>query len=44
MNDEIYSWVSVKNANAWWSALPDCTKVAIYEDLMDILEHERIAG
>ena len=44
MNGETHHCVSVINANVWWNALPDCTKIAIYEDLMDILEHERIAG
>ena len=42
--DEFITQIAVENANIWWNALPDITKLAIYEDLMDILEGERTAG
>ena len=42
--DELILHITVENANAWWNALPDITKMAIYEDLMDILVDETIAG
>ena len=44
MNEEIEHSIRVNHANAWWNALPDVTKVAIYADLMDILEGQESAG
>ena len=44
MNEEIELCTGIENANAWWNALPDVIKVAIYVDLMDILEGEETAG
>jgi len=42
--DEYITHITVENANTWWNALPDITKLAIYEDLMNILDGERTAG
>ena len=42
--DEFLMQITVENANTWWNALPDITKMAIYEDLMDIMGEEKIAG
>ena len=42
--DEFLMQITVENANTWWNALPDITKIAIYADLMDILEGEESAG
>ena len=44
MNEEIEHSIRGNHANAWWNALPDVTKVAIYADLMDILEGQESAG
>ena len=34
----------VGNANVWWCGLPDETKVAIYHDLVEIIENDRIVA
>ena len=44
MNETIIDIRKVSSANAWWSALPDITKVSVYEDLMEILVGEHTAG
>jgi len=44
MDDNILEHLKIGNANAWWNSLPDITKIAIYEDLWDIMEHEVKAG
>jgi len=44
MNDDIEHCIRVNHANAWWNALPDITKVAIYADLIDIMEGQETAG
>ena len=30
----------VKDANTWWRHLPDCVKVALFEDYWDLNEHD----
>ena len=43
MDREAGNLANIGNANAWWIALPNITKIAIYEDLRDIIESERLA-
>jgi len=44
MDDNIIDHLKIGNANIWWNSLPAITKIAIYEDLCDIMEHEVNAG
>lgn len=44
MIQEIPIFLSVHDANMWWNALPDITKLAIIENLMDILKGEKTTG
>ena len=30
----------IKDANTWWQHLPDCVKVALFEDYWDLNEHD----
>ena len=34
----------VKAANEWWRSLPDCVKVALFEDYWDLNEHDGEEG